>query len=388
MYGSAEVAKMKADILIKGGHVVDPSQNLDAVTSVAITGNRIVPADNDVKATRTVDASGCYVFPGLIDFHTHLNHLGSGLGTTPDIMAASGVTSAVDAGSTGCLNFPLFMNGTLERSILRLKAYLSVYSLGIGGGGFAEDFDPSRFDEKRISDTFSRYSDSLLGLKIRLSIPLTNSIEPLERMIEIAERLGTSVCVHTTNPPCSCGEIAQILRKGDIFCHVYHGKGATILDEAGNIYPEILEARKRGVIFDAAHGNNHFSNAICANSLEMGFMPDVISTDMTGDKMFYGLRARSLPFVMSKFLSLGMPLYDVIRCVTDIPASLMKMGGRIGTLKPGALADVSVFRLEDKEFPTIDYSGEKYTCTKMLIPQMTVIDGNIVFAQQDFSMFQ
>ncbi|MBQ6982612.1 MAG: hypothetical protein IJQ15_09340, partial [Synergistaceae bacterium] len=98
---------MKADILIKGGHVVDPSQNLDAVTSVAITGNRIIPADSDVTATRTVDASGCYVFPGLIDFHTHLNHLGSGLGTTPDIMAASGVTSAVDAGSTGCLNFPL-----------------------------------------------------------------------------------------------------------------------------------------------------------------------------------------------------------------------------------------------------------------------------------------
>ena len=113
----------------------------------------------------------------------------------------------------------------------------------------------------------------------------------------------------------------------------------------------------------------------------MGFMPDVISTDMTGDKMFYGLRARSLPFVMSKFLSLGMPLYNVIRCVTETPARLMKMSGRIGTLKVGALADVLVFRLEEKEFPTIDYSGKKYTCTKILIPQMTIIDGNIVFAQ-------
>ena len=377
---------MKADILIKGGHVVDPSQNLNAVTSVAISGNRIINADSDITATRTIDASGCYVFPGLIDFHTHLNHLGSGLGTNPDIMPASGVTSAVDAGSAGCLNYPLFLKGILERSMLRTKAYLSVYSLGIGGGGFAEDFNPELFDTKRIALIFSRYGDSLLGLKIRMSIPLAKNIDPLKRMIDIADGLGTSVCVHTTNPPCSCGEIASVLRKGDIFCHVYHGKGSVILDEDGKVFPEISEARKRGVIFDAAHGNNHFSNSVCAKSLEQGFCPDIISTDMTNDKMYYGLRARSLPFVMSKFLSLGMTLYDTVKCVTETPAKLMKMEGRTGTLKAGAFADVSIFRLEDKEFHTIDYSAEKYTCSKILIPQMTIIDGRIVFGQQDFNL--
>ena len=380
---------MKADILIRGGHVVDPSQKIDAVGNIAISGNRVIPVSGvDVKATRTIDASGCYVFPGLIDFHTHMNHLGSGLGANPDTFPASGVTSAVDAGSCGCLNFPLFLKGTIQRTMLRVKAYLSVYSLGIGGGGYAEDFDPERFDRKRIADTFSRYGDSLLGLKIRLSIPLAKSIEPLTRMIAIAEEIGTTVCVHTTNPPCKCSEIARILRKGDIFCHVYHGKGDVILDGDGRVCPEILDARNRGVIFDAAHGNNHFDNAVCRKSLEQGFLPDVISTDMTGDKMYYGLRARSLPFVMGKFLSMGMSLTDVIRCVTETPAALMGMAGKTGTLKPGAGADVSVFRIENHEYPTIDYSGEKYTCAKMLIPQMTIIDGNIAFAQQDFSLMQ
>ena len=379
---------MNLDILIKGGHVVDPSQNVNEIRSIGIIGNKIANIENeaDISAKRTINASGYYVFPGLIDFHTHLNFEGSSIGVPPDCLPASGVTAAVDAGSSGCLTFPLFYKSTIIHSMTRVKAYLSCYSMGLGGGRFLENFDPALFDKKSIARTLDKYHDCLLGLKMRLSKPIVDSITPLVKMIELADELDVPVCVHTTNPPCTIGELANTLRKGDIFCHMYHGKGDTILNSDGKILPEIIEARIRGVIFDMAHGNNHFSNSICLKSLEQGFYPDVISTDMTWDKMFYSLRARSLPFVISKFLSFGMSMADVVRCVTEVPAKIMRMEGLIGTLKSGAYADVSIFRLENKQFKTIDCDNMEYICNKLLIPQMTIIDGDIVFGQMDFNL--
>lgn len=380
---------MKVDIVIKNGHVVDTARNIDKVSDVGVNSRRIVDIENkEIQAVQTIDATGCYVLPGLIDFHTHINSDGSTLGTPPTLLAASGVTSAVDAGTCGCITYPFFHKSTVVNSLVRVKSFLSCYSLGLCGLKFLENFDPTLFDEERIAMIKDRYSDEILGLKMRFSIPLVKDFAPLDRAFEIAEKQRMPLCVHTTNPPCSTAELAKRFRKGDIYAHMYHGRGNTILDEHGNIHKEVIKARERGVIFDMAHGNNHFSNEICKVAFEQGFFPDIISTDMSGDKMYYGIRARSLPFVMSKLLSLGMNFNDVVRCVTDTPARLMGMAGQIGTLAPGALADVAILKIEEREFPSIDFSGQIYVGNALLLPQMTIIDGKIVFALTDFSLKQ
>lgn len=379
---------MKCDILIKNGHVIDTMRNIDTICDIGIMDGRIIniEAGESMHSNKTIDASGYLVLPGLIDFHGHFNFDGSSIGAIPSLLPASGVTSVVDAGSCGCYNFPSFYKNTIIHSPVLVKAFLSCYSMGLGGSGINENFDKTLFDRKRISIILAKFANIILGLKIRCSIPLVKSVEPLNEVIAIAEELGIGVCVHTTNPPCSILEIANLLRKGDIFCHVYHGKGDTILDENDIIKKEIWKARERGVVFDVANGNNHFSNYVCSKSIEQGFCPDVISTDMTNDKLYYGLKARSLPFVMSKFLSLGMTLFDVVRCVTETPAKLMKMEGQIGTLSPGAFANVAIMNLIDKEFSSVDSEGNVYKGNKMFIPQMTILNGEIAYCQEYFNI--
>lgn len=381
---------MTVDLIIKNGHVIDPATETYGKKDIAITGNRVVDIEGrkDVAFTRIVDASGCYVLPGLIDFHTHLSPDTSPLGTSPSIMAASGVTSAVDAGTCGCLNYPVFHKNTVTNSAIRIKTFLSAYSIGLCGHGFSEDYNPDLFNEKLIAQVVDKYSDEILGLKIRFSIPLAKDTRPLKKLVELGDRLGISLCVHTTNPPCDVEELVNCLRKGDIYTHMYHGNGNNILDERGNVKKAILAGRERGVIFDMAHGNNHFSNKVCKVAFKQGFYPDIIATDMTSDKMFYGIRARSLPFIMSKLMSMGMDFKDIVRCVTETPAKMMKMEGQIGTLRHGSLADVTIIRKIDNKFSTIDFSGDVYECDEMLVPQMTIIDGNIVFSVPDFSLAQ
>ena len=379
---------MKVDLLIKNGRVLDPSRGIDAVENVAICGRRIVATEGEVTASRTIDASGCYVLPGLIDFHAHLASDSSGLGAYPGFMPAMGITSAVDAGTAGCVNYPAFHNGIVVHSPVRIKSYLSVYSLGQGGAPFEDNYDPVLYQPGGMAKMLDAYNGEILGLKLRFSLPLVHDVKPLARTFEIARELKTHVCVHTTNPPISTREMLGYFNKDDIFTHVYHGRGDTILDAQGHVLPEVLAARERGVIFDMAHGNNHFSNSVCKAAFEQGFFPDVVASDMTEPKLYYGIRCRSLPFVMAKLVSLGMNFNDVVRAVTATPARLMGMGGEIGTLAPGALADVAIMTLEERENPSIDYSGEKYMLKHMLVPQATILDGHVAFAQPWFSLEQ
>lgn len=379
---------MKADILIKNGRVLDPARNMDAVADVVIRGRRIVAADGDVTAARTIDAAGCYVLPGLIDFHTHLAFESSTLGTYPGFMPASGVTAAVDAGTAGWINYPAFHSGVVAHSPVRIKSYLCCYSLGQGGAPFSECYDPELFQPEGMARVLDTYRDEILGLKLRFSEPMVHDLKPLERTFEIARELGTHVCVHTTNPPVPIEQMLSCFGRDDIFTHVFHGRGRTILDERGRVLPEVWSARERGVIFDMAHGNNHFSNVVCRAAFAQGFFPDVIASDMSGEKLYYGIRCRSLPFVMSTLVSLGMAFPDVVRAVTATPARLMGMSGEIGTLAPGALADVAIMTLEERENPTIDFSGDVYVSQYMLVPQMTILDGHTAFSQPYFSPIQ
>lgn len=379
---------MKLDFIIRNGHVMDPAAGINQVMDLAIKDNHIVSMPENAEAVRIVDASGCYVFPGLIDFHAHVYGSGSNCCVHADYLLATGVTAAVDPGSAGSSNFRSFYAGTVLPSKVRIKSYLCAYGSGQLDYNIIENFDRSQYRYQDIRKLVEAYRDNILGLKIRMSKGVATGIDAMKAVREMADELGIGVNVHTSNPVVSLREIAELLRKGDIYCHCYHDWGdECILDEHGHVKDFIWEARERGVVMDAANGRMNFSIDCCKAALEDGFYPDVIATDWTGDKYNLSSNGKSLTFVMAKYLELGMPLYDVLRCVTETPAKLMKMEGKIGTLQPGAYADVAVFKLIRKEATHRDSKNVPFVSHRLLLPQLVLVDGEPAFCAADFGLF-
>ena len=203
---------------------------------------------------------------------------------------------------------------------------------------------------------------------------------------EINDRLGTDlrVCVHTTDSPVPAGELAKCLRKGDIFCHCYQGAGNTIIDENGDIDKGVLEARERGVLFDAANGKGNFGLKTARAAIEKGFLPDIISSDLTVDKFNMPPYDKNLLHVMSKYLAMGVDLMTILKAVTCVPAKIMGLSDRIGSLKPGSLADIAIFEIKDKKYVQKDFRDEEIECSRLILPKLTMIEGEIQYCQSDF----
>lgn len=385
---------MKADFMIRGGRVMDPSAGTDEIRDVVIRNTKIVDAQGEaVECDHVIDASGCIVAPGLIDFHTHIFYEGSGSSIRPDLMIAQGTTAAVDAGSAGTATYEAFYKTVVAQSTVRIKSFLTTYSGGQLDFKLCEDFNPELINFDRLERVIDKYRDNILGLKIRLSkgvVPDDKGLEYLKRIVALAEeldqKLGTSlrVCVHTTNAPITAGELADCLRPGDIFCHCYQGMGNTIVTEDGGILPQVLEARKRGVIFDAANGRGNFGVEIAKRALAAGFLPDIISSDLTIDKLNIPPYTKNLPAVMAKYITMGMDLMDVLKAVTATPARIMGLEGKIGTLKPGADADLVILKEIPKTFVQKDFKDEELVSTALFVPQLTMCAGEIDFCQADF----
>lgn len=385
---------MKVDYIIRNGRVIDPASGTDEVKDICVRNMHIVSAENaECVPQRIIDASGMIVTPGLIDYHTHLFHQGSTISIHPDMMVAQGTTAAVDAGSAGTATYEAFYETVVSRSQIHVKGYLTVYSGGQLDSKLCEDFNPDLFNIDKMERVIDRYRDNILGLKIRLSkgvVPDETEAEYLKAAVTLADelnrRLGTNlrVCVHTTNPPVKAGELAACLRPGDIYTHCYQGMGSTIVQENGTIDPLILDARNRGVIFDSANGKGNFGLECAKKAIKAGFLPDVIASDLTVDKFNMPPYCKNLPHVMSKYLELGMNLNDVVRCVTETPAKLMNMEGKIGTLKPGAYADIAVLKLKNTEYVQKDFRDDELTCHQLLVPQLTMLEGEIQYCQADF----
>lgn len=377
---------MKIDVLIKNGTVIDPYAGFFGRRDLGMCDGRFVDVgDISAEPDKVVDAKGCCVFPGLVDFHTHVFYQGESGSIYPEYLPCTGVTSLVDAGSAGCMNYKAFHDSILTRSRLNIKAYLCYYDFGVcfeqetyAGKGVHHD------EIKRI---FEKYRDELLGIKIRFTKSLVPDLEPLENCVRLAHELGTGVCVHTTNPPCTAGQILSLLSPGDVFCHVFQGGENNILDERGKVSKAVWEAKKRGVLFDLANGRCNFSFAVAQAAMHEQFIPDIISTDMTAEKLFYHPTVRSLPHIMSKMMALGMTMEEIAASVTSIPARLMRQSGRIGTLSPGAKADAAIFRLQRLKATHRDFQYQPCEVARHFIPQMTVIDGEIAYCREDFNLF-
>lgn len=375
---------MSLDMLIKNGRVIDTARDYDDVCDIGIRDGRIVPAEGG--APYVVDASGCLVLPGLVDFHAHVFSSGCSFAVPADIgMLPFGVTTVVDAGTCGVADFPAFKSAMALQTV-RVKALLNVCSAGLSASTFHENVDPAAWERNKIVRVYRDNKDTFLGLKIRISRDVVGSqgLVPLAETIKLAEEIGDScrVVVHVTDPPDSLAQVAEMLRPGDIFCHVYHGTGKTIVEDGG-VHPAVKEARRRGVLFDAANGNGHFVFEVARAALEDDFPPDVISSDLTTLTM-NKTRVVGLPYVMSKYLHLGLDLRTVVKTVTSTPAELIGMGEEIGTLAPGARADVALFKIVDMPVRFEDTRGVRETGDRLLLPQMTVKEGVIMYRSMAF----
>ena len=378
-------------LIIQNGRIIDPANGLDQIVDVVVENGRVVGVGQfaGAQAQQTVDAAGCIVTPGLIDHHAHLYPLAS-IGIPAEAVCfASGVTTAVDAGSTGCSTFgeyePFF-----GQNKLRVRAYLNVCSTGLASlPRQMEDVDPAHFDEGAIRETFAQYGDRLLGLKLRTSREIVGDMgyEPLKATVALAEKLGVPVMVHCTNPPGSIPELLSFLRPGDIMTHMYMNKGLTLLDGGNVVCDAAYRARERGVLFEAADARAHFSFEVSEPAVKEGFYPDIIATDLTKFSMHLRPTAFDLANQVAKYTQLGIPLEKVIACCTSRPAQDMGMEGEIGCLSPDACADIAVFRQEPCEIPFGDRPYGDKDCVLRpsawrLRTMLTVRGGEMVYRDQ------
>lgn len=379
---------MKYDMIIKNGLIIDPGQKVNKVCDIAIIDNKIaeIKENIDAKATHEIDAAGFLVVPGLIDFHTHVFSGGTDIGISPDMAyLPTGVTSAVDAGSAGTANYEAFSANIIARQNVRIKSFINVCSTGLVTTKYHENVLPQYFDRKKMNRILDKYKDEILGLKIRTSRELVkdNGLEPLKEAVQWVQELNLPLAVHTTNPPSEAGDIAELLRSGDIYVHCYQGTGHNIINSQGRVCEKIKEARKRGVIFDAANGGNHWVFKVAQAAMADGFYPDVISTDLTTKTLFKS-PVHSLPYIMSKYLNMGMDIETIIAACTVRPAQFMGLENQIGTLKVNAYADIAIMKVVNKETPFFDTQQESIVGRKLLVNQLTIKNGTIVYQALDF----
>ncbi|MDR3561338.1 MAG: amidohydrolase family protein [Negativicutes bacterium] len=375
---------IKGDLLICNGTVVDPARDFFGKADVLIQNNKIVdtPSGAKVDAAKVIDVAGCLVLPGLVDYHTHLYHGGTEIGVPADsALLPQGVTTAVDQGSAGVNNFEGFFKTVLAGSQVRVFAHLHASPAGLATlPRFLEPVDPKLYDVESALSLFEKYSRQLVGLKIRQTKEIVGEfgLAPLAATIKMAEAIGCRVVVHTTNPPGAVEDLVALLRSGDVYTHMYQGKGSNIIDGGGKVRQAVRDARARGVLFDTADGRVHHAFSVARAAIAAGFEPDIISTDLVRGNVF-DQSVFGLPLVMSKYLGLGISLKNVVKACTATPAGLIGMDGKVGTLTPGAYADVAVFRLKELPVMMEDIFGETLALSQVFIPRLTVLGGRVVY---------
>ena len=372
---------MSYDLLIKGGTVVDPSQELNVVRDVALSDGKVAAIEESIAesyAREVVDATGLVVTPGLIDLHVHAFWGASAYGMEPDIgNIAKGVTTALDTGSAGATNFPAFRRYVLERADTRLFALLNISAMGMIWPRIGELTDLRWADVPEAVRVGRENRDFVLGIKARLSKSYAgeNDVDSLKRSLEAAEAIGGFVMIHVKDTKTPLKQLTPMLRPGDVVTHAFHGKSEGVLDDAGRVIDRFREDQQRGVIFDIGHGSGSFSFDVAEKAMSQDFFPDNISSDLYNSNVEGPVF--DLVTTLSKFLWLGMSLYEVIRLSTETAAQIMGLEGRLGTLKVGAEGDVAILRLDEGKFTLTDANRVSVEACQKLNHVRTVKRGRI-----------
>ncbi len=372
------------DLRIVGGTVLDPASGLHDRRDLAISGGTIAAIETTLPggdASDTIDATDAYVVPGLIDLHVHVYPGVADLSVEADpTCLGRGVTTVVDAGSSGANTFPGFRRWVVAPSRGRILAFLNISLLGQVDTMLGELHDLRFADPERAVAVARANPDVIVGFKVRLSEMLAgpNGLVGLERAIAAGRATGLPVMAHIGGTPFDIEEALAIMRPGDIVTHAFTGwrPGALVADQ-GHVVPGALEARSRGVHFDVGHGQGSFTWAVAEAALADGFRPDTISTDL--HRFNIAAPVQDLATTMSKFLLLGLTLDAVVGMVTHAAAAALGPAGvGLGSLRVGGAADVTVLRLEEGRFDLTDSAGTTRQAAQRLVPVAVVRDGRRV----------
>ena len=353
------------DTILTGGRVIDPSQGLDAVLDVGFAGGKVAAVGQGLKASpgtavRTV--RGLIVVPGLIDLHTHVYWGGTSLGIdAEEFCRSSGVTTAIDTGSAGPGNFAGFRKHVIDKSAVRILAYLHISHAGIFGFSttvsVGESEDIRLMDPAAAVEVVEANRDTIVGMKVRVGRHASGDqgLAPLDIALQVAEEVGLPLMAHIDEPPPSYEEVIARLRPGDVLTHAFRPFPNAPCTAQGSVKPAVMAARKRGVLFDIGHGMGSFAFKTARAMLASGFAPDTISSDV--HKLCINGPAFDLVTTMSKFLCLGMTLNEVIKAATCNAAFALKRH-ELGSLKPGSVGDATVLSIDEGKFDYVDVTGE------------------------------
>ena len=391
--GGAAVAAMgpndKFDLLVKGGEVLDPSQNLRARRDIGIRWGVIEAVEPDIpadRALRVLNVGGKLVTPGLVDLHAHVYPYGSAIGIPADeLLTFQATTTMVSAGDAGANNFAAFRRFVVGQTRTRLYAFVHIANMGLTPFPVAELYNIDYAVVDACAKTVAENSDIAIGVKVRMSenIIAKNGIEPLRRSIEAATKAGggARVMCHIggVETPKLMSDILDMLRPGDILTHAYSGlpndAGAfTNIVQDGRLLPAARAAKQRGVVFDVGHGGGSFDYTVAEAAIAAGATPDTISSDI---HVFSG-NTPGMPYltwVMSKFLNMGFSLEQVVAMATVNPARIINRLPKLGTLQVGAPGDVSVLELVEGPVEFVDTRDNKRQGKVQLRPANVVLAG-------------
>ena len=368
-----------SDLTLRGGRVIDPAQAIDGSFDVTIQDGRIAVvsppgARPEVPGERIEDVEGYLVVPGLIDLHGHW-YEGSPYGIDTRANLRGGVTTAVDAGTTGFSNFGEFRRHTIDTSPTRILAFVHVAAAGLVTTVVGELEDLRYARPRETATIVTEHRDVVVGIKVRLGTGAcgSNVEAALDAALEAAQLAGTPLMAHIAEGADVPAALAR-LRSGDVITHAFTASGQGILGDDGRLLPEAHDARRRGIRFDVGHGCGSFSWATSAQALEEGFGPDAISTDL--HRYSIERPVVDLPTTMSRYLALGLSVPEVIAATTVNPAGIL---GRtdLGSLRPGSPGDVTVLRIDDTPVELADSNGIRRTVPTRLVPVLTVVAGTV-----------
>lgn len=379
------------NIVIKGGHLVDPKNNIDGIMDIAISDGKVAAIAKNIdpkEGKQVVDASGLYVTPGLIDIHAHLfqgtnpdqQYMNGPSAITPDgFTLRVGVTTIVDAGCAGWRTFPVFKSQTIDKSQTRVLAFLNIVGEGMRGGPFEQNLKD--MDAQATGEFAKNNADYIVGIK--LAHYEGPNWTPTDRAEEAGKLAGLPVMVDFggSNPPLPIEELfMKHLRSGDIFTHCFAqlpNARECIVDPLTNkVKPFVWEAQKRGIIFDVGYGGISFAYSQGIPAIKSGFYPQTISTDLHIGSMNGAMK--DMLMTMSKFMAMGMDLQSVIKASTWSPAQVINRKN-LGNLSVGTEADIAILRIREGKFGLFDYTGYKLETNKKLECEMTIKGGKIVY---------
>jgi dihydroorotase len=375
------------DLLLTGGTVLNPATKLNEKLDVGVTGDRVTAIQANLPhagAKKVLDVTGCYVTPGLIDFHVHsywgVNPYGCNLDS---LCLATGVTTTMDAGSAGPVNFLGFRKLVHEQSKTRMLGFVALAQHGVLNTpgellhlGFA--------DSDGAAETVGNNRDIGIGIKVRMHKKAIgeNSREALRLAIKAGEATRTPVMVHVGDTAIGMDEIADTLRGGDVITHCYTPQRPSIVDDSGKLLPLVRKAKERGVIFDVGHAGGHFDFELVQRAMGEGILPDIISSDLHGRLKQPGFGVvGDLPTTLTKFLPLGLSLEQIIANCTVNAARAVGWQDRIGSLEVGREADIAVLQIIDEPVTLRDSVGAEKLHKQRIAARWTIRAGEMFQAR-------